>query len=56
MFVLPHPLVRQPLPPGNNPIAVNNNNNNNNNNNLLLLLLLLHPVRRSVVTSTVSIT
>jgi hypothetical protein len=25
--------VKQPLPPGDNPIAVNNNNNNNNNNN-----------------------
>jgi hypothetical protein len=23
---------KQPLPPGNNPIAVNNNKNNNNNN------------------------
>jgi hypothetical protein len=28
-------LIVVPLPPGENPFAVNNNNNNNNNNNIL---------------------
>jgi hypothetical protein len=27
-------LIVVPLPPGENPFAVNNNNNNNNNNNI----------------------
>ena len=31
--------VKQPLPPGNNSIAVNNNNNNNNNNKDVFPLL-----------------
>ena len=29
--------VKQPLPPGDNPIAVNNINNNNNNNNMYVI-------------------